>query len=235
MAWIEFHDDVWEHHKTERFADALGLPLVYAVGHLTSLWTFVLRNAWRDANLEPWGDRGIERGARWVGEPGKFVTAARECGILDGSVVHGWLERAGKLVQDRLYNEERKKNAVIRRKTDATVPNLTQPNPTVPNQQDPMVGFEAFWTLYPRKTAKQAAAKAWKKLQAEEVLQVRIKAAVASHALSDQWTKDGGQFIPHAATWLNQKRWEDELKAGSSRGVGAAVPVAGKYQHLEAR
>jgi DNA replication protein DnaC len=30
---------------------------------------------------------------------------------------------------------------------------------------------------------------------------------------SPQWTKDGGQFIPHAATWLNQERWNDELEA----------------------
>jgi hypothetical protein len=24
------------------------------------------------------------------------------------------------------------------------------------------------------------------------------------------WTRDSGQYIPHAATWLNQRRWEDE-------------------------
>lgn len=146
MAWIEFHDDIWEHHKTERFADMLGLPTVYAVGHLASLWHFVLRNAWRDANLAPWGDRGIERAARWEGEPGKFVHAARECGVLDGSVVHGWMERAGKLVQDRLYNEQRKKNADLRRKTDATVPyptvpNLTQPTTTTGDDSPSAVGF----------------------------------------------------------------------------------------------
>jgi len=29
---------------------------------------------------------------------------------------------------------------------------------------------------------------------------------------SEQWTKDNGQYIPHAATWLNGRRWEDELK-----------------------
>jgi hypothetical protein len=24
------------------------------------------------------------------------------------------------------------------------------------------------------------------------------------------WMKDGGQFVPHPATWLNQGRWDDE-------------------------
>lgn len=138
MAWIEFHDDIWEHHKTEHFADLLGVSLVTAVGHLGSLWHFVLRNAWRDADLTPWGVRGIARAARWVEEPEKFVKAAQDCGFLEGFVVHGWLERAGKLVQDRLYNEQRRtdnadlrrKTASERRKADATVPNPTVPNPT---------------------------------------------------------------------------------------------------------
>lgn len=137
MAWIEFHDDVWEHHKTERLADILGLPVTYTVGHMASLWHFVLRNAWRDANLEPWGDRGIERAARWIGEPGVFVKAARDSGIIDGFVVHGWAERAGRLVGERLKNDTLRKSYVKRKKTvskhEATLPNPTVPNPTVPN------------------------------------------------------------------------------------------------------
>ena len=27
---------------------------------------------------------------------------------------------------------------------------------------------------------------------------------------TEDWMKDGGQYIPHAATWLNGRRWEDE-------------------------
>ncbi len=29
---------------------------------------------------------------------------------------------------------------------------------------------------------------------------------------TDQWQKEGGQYIPNPATWLNQNRWEDEIK-----------------------
>ena len=35
-------------------------------------------------------------------------------------------------------------------------------------------------------------------------------ATVERARFSEQWTKDGGSFIPHPATWLNQRRWEDE-------------------------
>ena len=37
--------------------------------------------------------------------------------------------------------------------------------------------------------------------------------AVKAQRESPQWTRDGGQFIPHPATWLNQERWEDEVQS----------------------
>jgi hypothetical protein len=39
--------------------------------------------------------------------------------------------------------------------------------------------------------------------------------ALSWQRAQDQWTKDGGQYIPNPATWLNQKRWEDEKPKGS--------------------
>lgn len=38
-------------------------------------------------------------------------------------------------------------------------------------------------------------------------------AALAQQKKSPQWVKDGGEFIPHPATWLNQGRWQDEVAA----------------------
>ena len=29
---------------------------------------------------------------------------------------------------------------------------------------------------------------------------------------SVQWQRDGGKYIPHPSTWLNQRRWEDETE-----------------------
>ena len=36
-----------------------------------------------------------------------------------------------------------------------------------------------------------------------------ILADIDRKAASDSWQKDGGQFIPNPATYLNQRRWED--------------------------
>jgi DNA-binding transcriptional MocR family regulator len=68
-------------------------------------------------------------------------------------------------------------------------------------------GFEDFWRAYPRKTGKGAAEKAWAKA-AGVVEPSKILEAVASAVWSPE-----PQFIPHPATWLNQKRWEDEAPA----------------------
>ena len=71
-------------------------------------------------------------------------------------------------------------------------------------------GFDAFWQAYPRKVSKQAARKAWERLSPDEALLSAILAAVERDKQSDQWQRDGGQFIPYPATWLNGRRWEDE-------------------------
>ena len=68
--------------------------------------------------------------------------------------------------------------------------------------------FERFWEVYPKKRSKQAAEKAFKKVKVP--IDVLI-AAVERQKKSKDWLKDGGQFIPYPATWLNQGRWEDEV------------------------
>lgn len=72
--------------------------------------------------------------------------------------------------------------------------------------------FCRFWKLYPRKVGKDKAEKAWAKLKLNQDLFDVILKALAKHVLTPGWTKDNGQFIPHASTWLNGKRWEDEVQ-----------------------
>jgi hypothetical protein len=85
-------------------------------------------------------------------------------------------------------------------------------------------GFLQFWTAYPRRVAKKTALRAWNKLAPDEALRDRILTAIEEHKRSPQWRKDGGQFIPHPATWLNQRRWEDD--------PAGVMPVSGATQFL---
>lgn len=80
-----------------------------------------------------------------------------------------------------------------------------------PMADKPAGAFDLFWSAYPKKKAKGDAEKAWAKVKPDHALAELIIAAVLAQKLSDDWTKDGGKFIPHPATWLNAKRWEDEV------------------------
>ncbi len=76
---------------------------------------------------------------------------------------------------------------------------------------DALAGFDAFWALYPKKKAKTAAMKAWTKLQPDADLQRDILGAVREQITGIDWNRDGGQYIPHPASWLNGARWHDTV------------------------
>ena len=76
--------------------------------------------------------------------------------------------------------------------------------------------FPKFWKLYPNKKGKAAAEKAWKKIKVTDDLFPLIAQGLAKQCVSPAWTKDDGQFIPHPATWLNGRRWEDEVLPASN-------------------
>jgi hypothetical protein len=80
-------------------------------------------------------------------------------------------------------------------------------------------GFDALWAEYPRKVGKEAAAKAFAKRCPDGPTQAAMLAAIRVQRDSQQWVRDGGQFIPHFSTWLNAGRWQDEIAPGSARGV----------------
>ena len=96
-------------------------------------------------------------------------------------------------------------------KNIATKPNQTKPNKTKQSSSVLILErFALFWNSYPRKVGTGKAREAFLKLQPSQELTERMIRAVAVAEQSDQWQKDNGQFIPNPATWLNQRRWEDE-------------------------
>jgi len=88
--------------------------------------------------------------------------------------------------------------------------------------------FDEFWKSYPKKKAKGDAEKAWIKLNPSEHLIESILSAVQRATTSDDWTKEDGRYIPHPATWLNKKCWEDEYT--STGGFNGSNGRAGSGQ-----
>jgi hypothetical protein len=91
---------------------------------------------------------------------------------------------------------------------------------TVQNNKDKKVknikytsDFLTFWKTYPKKTGKGAAFNSWKRISKSNGLIDELMGSLKNHLNCEQWQRDNGQYIPNPATWLNQRRWEDELES----------------------
>lgn len=91
--------------------------------------------------------------------------------------------------------------------------------------------FEVFWKAYPRKVSKGHALRAWAKNGRPEL--PVVLAAVEAQKRSEQWQKEGGKFIPHPATWLNGRRWEDEAGAAVVGEAGDSPPACADKPHAQ--
>lgn len=80
--------------------------------------------------------------------------------------------------------------------------------------------FKRFWGAYPKKKSKGDAEKAWSKIKPSEQLLAIMIAKIEQAKTSQDWLKDNGQFIPHPATWLNRKGWEDEITNNGGNNAG---------------
>jgi len=88
--------------------------------------------------------------------------------------------------------------------------------------------FEQFWKLFPKKKGRKDALKVWTKLNPDADLQAVMLTALAKHCVSRDWTKEQGQYVPLATTWLNGERWHDVLQPA---GHGQASSYHDLPQH----
>lgn len=74
--------------------------------------------------------------------------------------------------------------------------------------------FEAWWAEFPptRKTNKAGCWAIWERDQLEEYAGTLLKDVQKRKAQDWNWVKDGGEYVPMPFTYLNQKRWNAEMR-----------------------
>lgn len=72
--------------------------------------------------------------------------------------------------------------------------------------------FDTFWREYPKKKSKGTALKAFNKALKRTDFDT-IMEALRMLKGSNEWTKNGGQYVPYPATWLNADGWNDEVRS----------------------
>lgn len=67
--------------------------------------------------------------------------------------------------------------------------------------------FEEFFSAYPRKSYEDEAREAWAALDPDDL--PAVMASLDRWKTSEEWTADGGRYIPCAAKWLGKGLWRD--------------------------
>lgn len=139
------------------------------------------------------------------------------------------------------YNVNTIKKENKKKETDdiSCDPNLERAKEIAKKEMESMkseeYSFEYVWNLYNKKEGKQQARKAWMKLSNKDKEAVKQK---LSDWLSNYISRHGKQYQPMFSTFLNQRRWEDEINEnneqsatcnkGSGFPQGNSNPFSGK-------
>jgi len=94
-------------------------------------------------------------------------------------------------------------------------PTATQPLMVKPDNTAQLQAFSRFWDEYPRKVGKAEARRVWMSIAKNNTSAWMLEKVVYAlrHQRRTLWKDVEPRFIPHPATWLNQRRWEDEISS----------------------
>ena len=112
MAWIESHQELARHPKTKALARLLGVSLPCTIGYLHLLWWWAVDYA-KDGSLARFRPAHIADAVLWEGDPDLLWISLIEAGFIDdvdGPTIHDWGEYAGKLLERRRSDADRKRS-----------------------------------------------------------------------------------------------------------------------------
>jgi len=183
------------------------------------LWTEADREGWVTWNVRnfrmrffPTDDYDVEKVTREVIEAGLVTLWETEDGAIVG-LIPSFLRH--QVINNRECSSEissRVKDACTRvkaegRKEGKERKEMTRESSRSSGPVDPAVlaRWEDFWKTYPRKEGKKNAKSAFLKLKEEE------QGKAISDVKGGRFSATEKKFVPHAATYLNQERWTDEV------------------------
>jgi hypothetical protein len=116
---------------------------------------------------------------------------------------------------DSLKPKESKPNKSTESDKQIPTPKVSSSNRRIkPAPAGEPQGFTRWYQAFPRHEAREKALKAWRQINPDAALVETITAATSRYAAANVDTEK--KYILHPATWLNDKRWQDELEGESS-------------------
>ena len=193
------------------------------VGKLFRLWR------WFDQQTTDGNARGVTSALldRIVGVSG-FAHAMQSVGWLvindAGVSLPNFEKHNGATAKGRAQTAKR----VANHRSNATTvtPTVTPPLAREEKRREEVIppaspdGFAEFYEKYPKKVGKPAALKAFRSARVNGHLP-ELLADIESRITGGEWAPEKQQFIPNPATYLNQRRWEDEKAEPVNQFAGA--------------
>lgn len=222
--WIKVRCDLQSHPKIVRILSATKSDKFRVIGGLHAVWSVFDAHS-EDGVLHGYTPELMDHIIGWEGFSGAMI-AVGWLGMGEGEslVMPEFGEHNGQSAKRRAEDQKRKRDSrksvrivseespqesgLEKRREEKNIKPPKSPKGDWP-------GFDAFWSAYPKKKSRADALKAWNKLRPDDALQQLMISAVRVHGATAEWMKDGGQFIPLGATWINGRRWEDEVEAGA--------------------
>lgn len=236
MKWFQFDADMPSDPAMRRVRRVFGTE---GIGALTLIWCFIAGHGSEmepgraiNSKGQPYTDDDFAAVCEWDIEPYRQL---RDLCLQTGHFDREAFESRGEIflpAMRKRADEWTKK--LLRReqqrlaKDGGDLPlDLLAPKPAAPRKPayaaDLMQWFESvFWVAYPRRESKQDAIRAMQKLNPDASLRARMLAALTRYKESEQWTRG---VIPHPSTWINKRRWDDELPPRPSSGGGSSSPL----------
>jgi hypothetical protein len=95
--------------------------------------------------------------------------------------------------------------------------------------------FERVWAHWPNPNKKWDSEKAYKKAKKNGLPPDDELIAIINEQMTwDQYTNEGGKYIPHFVVWLNGHRWEDQPRRSPTPTDNNDLPIS-KMQFANGR
>lgn len=115
---------------------------------------------------------------------------------------------------------------------DDPEPKLKRSRKAAPDQYT--YDFEEFWKVYPRREGKGAAFKAWQRMSMANKRKAYVELKRQLPELTERARHPKGNFCAHPATWINERRFDDDHSLPAPADVRPANMPEAVWQKLQA-
>lgn len=224
--FVKLKTGFWTHRKTARLRAAIGDDAFWVPPRL---WCYAAENQ-PDGDFSGYSAQELAMLVGYSKDATSMLEALHKAGFMHEGRIHGWEEHNGfhqtfseraKNAASARWEKHREKSA---KKTPPSERGEEMRGDDTSNALSMLVAFEEFWKAFPKRIGKGTARASFARHKCSQILP-QILTAIRFAKASQDWTKEGGKFIPYPTTWLNREGWLDDPSTWSGVNGSSSHPA----------